>query len=72
MASIYRKKSGDIWYYSISHKGKRYQGTTKTTDKKSAQLIAESILTDLARQQYDLPGLNNSKNNLAIHFIRIT
>ncbi len=62
MASIYRKKSGDIWYYSISHKGKRYQGTTKTTDKKSAQLIAESIQTDLARQKYDLPCLNNSNN----------
>ncbi|MHB8282760.1 MAG: tyrosine-type recombinase/integrase [bacterium] len=62
MASIYRKKSGDIWYYSITYQSKRYQGTTKTTDKKSAQLIAESIQTDLARQKYDLPGLNNNKN----------
>ena len=59
MASIYRKKSGDIWYYSITYQGKRYQGTTKTTDKKSAQLITESIQTDLAREIHSLPALKH-------------
>ena len=63
MASIYRKKSGDIWYYSITYQGKRYQGTTKTTDKKSAQLIAESIQTDLAREIHSLPALNKTVVN---------
>ncbi len=63
MASIYRKKSGDIWYYSITYRGRRYQGTTKTTDKKSAQLIAESIQTDLAREIHSLPALNKTVVN---------
>jgi integrase len=68
MASIYRKKSSDIWYYSISYQDKRYQGTTKTTDKKSAQLIAESIQTDLAREKHSLPAINKKVVNFATVF----
>ncbi len=63
MASIYRKKGGDIWYYGITYQGKRYQGTTKTTDKKSAQFIAESMQTDLAREKHNLPVLNKNINS---------
>ena len=59
MASIYRLKNSKNWYYSITYQGKRYQGSTKTTDKQSAKLIAESIQTDLAREKYDLPVLKN-------------
>ena len=59
MASIYRLKNSKNWYYSITYHGKRYQGSTKTTDKQSAKQIAESIQTDLARETYDLPALKN-------------
>jgi hypothetical protein len=68
MASIYRKKNGDVWYYSITYQGKHYQGTTRTTDKKSAQLIAESIQTDLAREKHSLPTLTKKVANFAALF----
>ena len=57
MASIYRKKGNDVWYYCIAYEGKKYQGTTKTTDKQSAKLIAEAKQTDIAREKNDLPAL---------------
>jgi hypothetical protein len=60
MASIYRKKGNDIWYYSITYGGKRYQGTTKTTDKQSAKLIAEAKQTDIAREKNYLPALKKT------------
>ena len=59
MASIYRLKNSKNWYYCITYNGKKYQGSTKTTDKQSAKQIAESIQTDLARETYDLPALRN-------------
>ena len=57
MASVYKIKGSENWYYSISYNGRHFQGSTKTKDKKSAQLIAESIQTDIARQKHDLPSL---------------
>ena len=57
MASVYKVKDSENWYYSISYNGRHYQGSTKTKDKKSAQLIAESIQTDIAREKHDLPSL---------------
>ena len=57
MASIYRKKNNDVWYYCITYNGKKYQGSTKTTDKQSAKLIAEAKQTDIAREKNDLPTL---------------
>jgi integrase len=57
MASVYKVKDSENWYYSISYNGKHYQGSTKTKDKKSAQLIAESIQTDIAREKHDLPSI---------------
>ena len=57
MASVYKVKNSNNWYYCITYNGKKYQGSTKTTDKKSAMLIAESIQTDIARQKYDLPSI---------------
>ncbi|RZD14009.1 MAG: site-specific integrase [Candidatus Acidulodesulfobacterium ferriphilum] len=63
MASIYRKKGNDIWYYCITYGGKKYQGTTKTTDKQSAKLIAEAKQTDIAREKNDLPVLKKTVVN---------
>ena len=57
MASVYKVKGSDNYYYSISYNGRHFQGSTKTKDKKSALLIAESIQTDIARQKHDLPSL---------------
>ena len=57
MASIYRKKDNDVWYYCITYEGKKYQGTTKTTYKQSAKLIAKAKQTDIAREKNDLPTL---------------
>jgi len=62
MASVYKKQDGNVWYYNISFNGKRYRGSTKTTDKKTAQQIANSIETDISRQKHGLPVLNNNKN----------
>ena len=62
MASIYRLKNSKNWYYSITFHGKRYQESTKTTDKQSAKQIAESIQTDIAREKHDLPVLKNNKS----------
>jgi integrase len=60
MASIYKRKGSDYYYYCIISNNKKYQGSTKTTDKKTAKLIAESLQTDLAREQHNLPGLNKT------------
>ena len=60
MASIYKRKGSDYYYYCIVSGGKKYQGSTKTSDKKSAKLIAESLQTDLAREQHNLPSLNKT------------
>ena len=57
MASVYKVKGSENYYYSISFNGRHYQGSTKTKDKKSAMLIAESIQTDIAREKHDLPSL---------------
>ena len=63
MASIYRKKGNDVWYYCITYSGKKYQGCTKTTDKLSAKLIAETKQTDIAREKNDLPALKKTVVN---------
>jgi len=60
MASVYKKKDGNVWYYNISFNGKRYRGSTKTNDKKTAQQIANSIETDLAREKYNLSAINKN------------
>ena len=43
MASVYRKKGSEIWYYHICMEGKHYQGSCKTKDKKTAEQIANAI-----------------------------
>jgi hypothetical protein len=39
MASIYKKKNNNVWYYCVTYGGKKYQGSTKTTDKQSVLKI---------------------------------
>ena len=63
MASIYQKKGKNVWYYCITYNGKKYQGSTKTTDKQSAKLIAEGIQTDITRQEHKLPALKKTVVN---------
>ena len=57
MASIYRLKNSKNWYYCITYNDKKYQGSTKTTDKQSAKLIAEAKQTDIAREENKIPAL---------------
>jgi len=66
MASIYRKKGNDIWYYCITYKGEKYQGSTKTADKQSTKLIAEAKQTDIAREQNKIPVLKKSIGNFTV------
>jgi hypothetical protein len=65
MASIYQKKGKNIWYYCITYNGKKYQGSTKTTDKQSAKLIAEAKQTDIAREYNKIPVLNKNIGNFS-------
>ena len=65
MASIYQKKSKNVWYYCITYNGKKYQGSTKTTDKQSAKLIAEAKQTDIARECNKIPVLNKNIGNFS-------
>ncbi|MHB1546005.1 MAG: tyrosine-type recombinase/integrase [bacterium] len=60
MASIFKRKNSENWYYSITYQGKHYQGSTKTSDRQSAKLIAEAIQTDIAREKHDLPSLKQT------------
>ena len=57
MASVYRKKGNDIWYYHICVDGKHYQGSCRTKDKKNAEQIANAIQTDIARKKTGLKTL---------------
>ncbi|MHB1662030.1 MAG: tyrosine-type recombinase/integrase [bacterium] len=57
MASIFLKKGKKTYHYCITYNGKKYQGSTKTTDKASAKIIADGIQTDLAREKNNIPGI---------------
>ncbi|MHB1681175.1 MAG: hypothetical protein ACYCTB_11835, partial [bacterium] len=57
MASVYRKKNSEIWYYHICITGKHYQGSCRTKDKKNAEQIANAIQTDIAREKTGLKNL---------------
>ena len=65
MASIYQKKGKNVWYYCITYNGKKYQGSTKTTDKQSAKLISEAKQTDIARGYNKIPVLNKNTGNFS-------
>ena len=53
------RKRGDTYYYDFMIDNKRYRGTTKTSDKKLAQSIADTIKTDILRKKHDLPSVIN-------------
>ncbi len=50
---------GKYYYYDLMIDGKRYKGTTKTTDKKLAEQIVSTIKTDILRKKHDLPSVIN-------------
>jgi integrase len=56
MANIYKKKNSDKWYYQVVLDGKRYQGSTRTSDKKLAIQIAKSVEADVIRKRFNIPG----------------
>ena len=53
------RKRGNYYYYDFMIDGKRYRGSTKTTDKKLAEKIAGTIKTDILRKKHDLPSVIN-------------
>ena len=54
-------KRGGIFHYAFMIDGKRYRGSTKTTDKKLAQSIADTIKADIIRKKHSLPSAINYK-----------
>ena len=60
MASLYRKKNSNIWYYSTSAYGKHFQGSTRTTDKRLAMEVAKAIEADIIRNIHNIPAHNNN------------
>ena len=53
------RKRGDTYYYDFMIDNKRYRGSTKTTDKKLAQTIADTIKADIIRKKHNLPSAIN-------------
>ena len=53
---------GKFYHYDFMIDGKRYKGSTKTSDKKLAEHIADTIKADLLRKKHDLPS------NIKFHF----
>ena len=47
---------GKFYHYDFMIDGKRYKGSTKTSDKKLAEHIADTIKADLLRKKHDLPS----------------
>jgi integrase len=60
MASLYRKKDSDIWYYSVSINGKHYQRSTRTPDKRLATEVAKASEADIIRCAHDIPTVNKN------------
>lgn len=60
MASVYKR--GKVWYYEVCISNKRYQGSTRTADKRLAQTFANSLETDLVRRKFNIPT-NASKKS---------
>ena len=52
-------KRGGIYHYAFMIDGKRYRGSTKTSDKKLAENIANTIKTDILRKKHNLPSAIN-------------
>ncbi len=52
-------KRGGIYHYAFMIDGKRYRGSTKTTDKKLAEKIADTIKADILRKKHNLPSAIN-------------
>ena len=50
---------GKFYHYDFMIDGKRYKGSTKTSDKKLAEHIADTIKADLLRKKHDLPSVIN-------------
>ena len=59
MASVYKR--GDVWYYEVCVNSMRYQGSTRTRDKRLAQTFANSVETDLIRKKFNIPANTGAK-----------
>jgi len=60
MASLYRKKGSDIWYYSVSINGRHHQCSTRTSDKRLAMEVAKASEADIIRCAHDIPTVNKN------------
>ena len=50
---------GNIYHYAFMIDGRRYRGSCKTSDKKLAQNIADTIKADILRKKHSLPKAIN-------------
>lgn len=64
MDNLYRIKNSKNWYYSFSHNGKHYQGSTKTPNRKIAEQVIISIKNDVIKEVFNLPIHNKNKSEI--------
>ena len=50
------RKRGNTYHYDFEIDNKRYRGSCKTTDKKLAENIADTIKADILRSKHNLPS----------------
>jgi len=55
MAAIYKREGSDIWYVDYTYKGRRHRESTKTSDRKLAELHMKDLEVKIARGNLDLP-----------------
>jgi integrase len=51
------KRGGSVWHFNILVEGQRYQGSTRTTDLKTATLFLGQLRLDIARGKLGLKGI---------------
>lgn len=52
MADIFRQKGSPYWYVTFQHQGRRIRRSLKTSDRKTALLIAHDIEVKIAKGEY--------------------
>ncbi len=61
MAALYQRKGSDIWYVDFVYQGKRYRSSTKTSDRKLAELYLKDIEVKIARDNLGFGELNREE-----------
>lgn len=65
-------KRGDVWWTSITYKGKRIWKSLETSDKKLAQSIEAKVRTEMVEGRYfeKQPGENKTINDMMDKFMK--